>query len=152
MEGNREEAERALHIARQHREQAKYTSALKFARKSLSLYETPAAHTLIKIIEKDIAVASASARSEGGPADAETSARTSGAEVHPSAAGTHHRPGHGGSSTPEASSSKKREFTPEQHKLVKRITSCKVTEYYEILSGGFLASAAGSCGLTRQAR
>lgn len=137
MEGNREEADRALQIARQHREQQKFTSALKFAKKSLSLYETPAAITLIKVIEKDIQ----SAASSTGNGSAEGSyAKTSSAEVHPSAAGTHHRPGHGSpvastSAEGSSSNSKKREYTDAQHKLVKRITACKVTEYYEILSG-----------------
>ncbi len=90
------------------------------------------------MIERDIL--SASLASADGSAGASSSAKSSSAEVHPSAAGTHHRPGHGtsraeSSASGSASSSKKREFTADQHKLVKRITACKITEYYEILSG-----------------
>ena len=36
--------------------------------------------------------------------------------------------------TAGGSGGEKREYTPEQAAIVKRIQSCKVTEYYEILS------------------
>ena len=68
---------------------------------------------------------------------------TSSTETHPSASGARHRPGHGTSAStsdtkPSSSKStnepKKRDYTPEQAAVVKRIRSCKVTEYYEIMS------------------
>lgn len=138
MEGNKEEAARALNIAKTHRDAGKLSSAIKFARKSESLYSTPEAIALIRIIERDISAApSTSSTSEVHESTTNGDAKTSGAEAHPSASGMHHRHGNAGGNTtasgPEPA--KKREYTPEQMKVVKRVKACKVTAYYEILSG-----------------
>ncbi|KAG5219888.1 J domain-containing protein [Salix suchowensis] len=61
--------------------------------------------------------------------------------THPSASGARHRhtaaPSSSGSSksngTAGGMNGDKRDYTPEQHSVVKRVRACKVTEYYEIL-------------------
>jgi len=129
MEGNKDEALRCLSIAQKHRNARNYTSARKFIQKSLALFATPEAEKLAQIIESEV---SASAFTEGAT-------KATGAEKHPSAGGTHHRHPNGNASTSgsaEGSSSgseKKREYTPDQLAVVKRVRTCKVTEYYEIL-------------------
>jgi len=75
-----------------------------------------------------------SSRTSSRP-DASSSSFTSSTETHPSAAGTKHR--HTSSSANGAvggNGGEKREYTLEQHAVVKRVRGCKVTEYYEILS------------------
>lgn len=137
MEGNKEEAGRALNIAKTHRDAGKLSSALKFARKSEALYSTPEAVALIRIIERDISAAPSTSTAEVHEPSTNGDAKTSGAEAHPSASGMHHRhgaAGGGGGDAPEPA--KKRDYTPEQMKVVKRVKACKVTAYYEILSGG----------------
>jgi len=129
MEGNKDEALRCLSIAQKHRNARNYASARKFIQKSLALFATPEAEKLAQIIESE---ASASTSTE------ETTKAT-GAEKHPSTGGTHHRHPNGKASksgSAEGSSSgseKKREYTPDQLAVVKRVRTCKVTEYYEIL-------------------
>ena len=129
MEINKEEAVRALGIARTHRDAGKLTSALKFAKKSVSLYSTPEGVAFVKVVERDIQAAPSSS-TEGKTANG--GAKTTGAEpdVHPSASGMHHR-----HTTGAAEPANKRDFTPDQLKVVKRVKACKVHQYYEILSG-----------------
>lgn len=128
-----EDAEKALNVARQRLDDGKFEVARRLANKSKSIFPTAAADALLAEIQRKEA-------SPGGSGSGSSQARASGAEAHPSAAGTHQRPGHhtssngsatGSSST--ASTSKVREFTPEQHAVVKRVRACKVTEYYAIL-------------------
>ncbi|KAF8906270.1 hypothetical protein CPB84DRAFT_1705059 [Gymnopilus junonius] len=131
MEGNKDEALRCLGIARRHLDSENYTSARKFCLKSIALFETPEATKLLALVNK---AASASEQKEnGGP----SSASNSTTEEHPSAAGIKHRytqPKANGNGTAGGMGGEKREYTPEQANLVKRVRSCKVTEYYEILS------------------
>ena len=135
MEGNKDEALRCLSIAQKHRNAGNYTSARKFIQKSLALFTTPEAEKLAQIIESE---ASASTSTSTSKAKEETTKAT-GTEQHPSAGGTHHRhpKGNASKSGPaEGSSSgseKKRDYTPEQLTVVKRVRACAVTEYYEIL-------------------
>ncbi|KII87321.1 hypothetical protein PLICRDRAFT_55288 [Plicaturopsis crispa FD-325 SS-3] len=134
MDGNKDEALRSLAIAQRHRDAGNIPSAIRFAQKSINLYSTPEAHKLL---------ASLSEAGSSAPAEASTSST----EAHPSAAGTSHR--HTSSTSTGAAREKakssangtaggiggeKREYTPEQHAVVKRVRACKVTEYYEILS------------------
>lgn len=136
MEGNKDEALRCLSIAQKHRNAGNYTSARKFIQKSLALFATPEAEKLAGIIESE---ASASTSTSNSRSTEETT-KASGTERHPSSGGAHHRHPNGntsGSGPAEGSSSgseKKREYTPDQLAVVKRVRACKVTEYYEILA------------------
>lgn len=123
MDSNRDEALRCLKIAQRHREAANYPSAKKFCEKSLLLYSTPEAQKLLDIVLEEAKVDNK---------DAIPSSSSTGADVHPSASTTKQRTAstRADSSTTEQ---KKREYTPGQIKLVKRVQSCSITGYYEIL-------------------
>ena len=141
MEGNKDEALRALGIAQKRLQESNYAAARKLAQKSLALFRTPEGQKLLDIVERE------ATRAQGGASDAgstSTGAGTkstfsSGAETHPSASGAKHRHGGGESSkstsgpSASASSGEKRDYTPENMAVVKRVRACKVTEYYEIL-------------------
>ncbi|KAF8159470.1 hypothetical protein B0H34DRAFT_405495 [Crassisporium funariophilum] len=130
MEGNKDEAVRCLAISQKHFGAGNLPSARKFCLKSISLFETPQAVKLLAAIEK---VASSS--SEKGMDDSSTSASNhSQTEEHPSAAGMKHRNQPKANGTSGGMGGEKREFTPEQRDVVKRVRACKVTEYYEILA------------------
>lgn len=132
MEVNKEEALRCLHIAQKHRNSSNLPSALKFAKKSVSLYETPEGATMISIIEREIESGGSSSASEAATPQAGTStARATGVEEHLTSA--HSRPGHKPSATEEKG--KKREYTAKQIEVVKRVKGCKQHQYYEILAG-----------------
>lgn len=145
MESNKDEAIKCLGIAQKHRSAGNLPSAKRFCQKSLNLFATPEGTKLLEIIKAEIAAepsASSSSSSSSGAAGS-GSAFTSSAEAHPSSSGTRHR--HTESSSQKANGSangsakpaqeeRKRDYTPEQAALVKRIRACKVTEYYEIMS------------------
>ncbi|KAJ9109855.1 hypothetical protein QFC19_001834 [Naganishia cerealis] len=133
-----EDAEKALNVARQRLQDGKFDVARRLANKSKSMFPTAAADTLLAEIERKEVSGSGASAGAGS-----SNAKASGAEAHPSASGTHQRPGHhtnssgtAGSST-TSSTSKVRDFTPEQHAVVKRVRACKVTEYYAILAREF---------------
>ncbi|KAF7308457.1 J domain-containing protein [Mycena chlorophos] len=109
MESNREEAVRCLSIAQKHLSAANYSSARKFAQKSISLFETPEAIRLLASIN--------SAEAAGGPAAASSSSTSSGAEAHPSASGSTHRRTNGSAASGGSGTA-----------------GGMVTEYYEILA------------------
>ena len=128
MEGNKDEAVRCLGIARKHYDADNLTSARKFCLKSISLFETPEATKLLASINK------AAAASNN---DSTTSASNTTTEEHPSSAGMKHRHPQAkvnGNGTAGGMGGEKREYTSEQEAVVRRVRSCKVTEYYEILS------------------
>lgn len=135
MEGNKDEALRCLSIAQKHRNAGNHTSATRFIQKSLALFATPEAEKLARIIESEASASTSTSTSEG----TEEATRATGRESHPSAGGTYHRHANGNASKSgptEGSSSgseKKRDYTPDQLAVVKRVRTCKVTEYYEIL-------------------
>jgi len=125
MEGNKDEALRCFLIAEKHFSTDNLPAARKFCTKSIALFSTPQAEKLLARID----AANASSVPNG-------SSSTSGAEEHPSAPGMKHRHHNPPStSTPSSAnaSTKKRDYTQEQHTIVKRVRACKVTEYYEIL-------------------
>ena len=134
MEVNKEEALRCLSISQRHRSSSNLPSALKFARKSVALYSTPEGEAMITIIQREIDTGgSASASESKTPNGAgDSPARASGVEEHVTSA--HHRPGHG-TAAGAGDKPKKREFTPKQIEVVKRVKGCKHHEYYEILAG-----------------
>lgn len=128
MESNKDEAFKCLGIARKHFDAGNIPSARKFCQKSISLFETAEASSLLASIN--------AAPEAGSSASTSTSTAT---EEHPSASGAKHR--HPQSSNDTRSNGtaggiggEKREYTAEQHAVVKRVRSCKVTEYYEILA------------------
>ncbi|KZT09990.1 DnaJ-domain-containing protein [Laetiporus sulphureus 93-53] len=145
MESNRDEALKCLAIAQRRRDSGDLAAARRFCQKSLALFSTTEALKLLEIIDAEAASSeytqpsssSSSSSSSSGPAFASST------ETHPSASGARHR--HSGSTAPNGpgtkengaaagSGSKKRDYTPEQEQVVKRVRACKVTEYYEILS------------------
>ncbi|KAI0061012.1 DnaJ-domain-containing protein [Artomyces pyxidatus] len=134
MESNKDEALKCLSIAQKYRSAGNYSSARKFATKSLALFSTPEATKLLELIDADIASSSSSSAASSSGSGPSTSF-TSGTETHPSATGAKHR--HAGSSAGSAANGtpeKKREYTAENVAVVKRVRGCKVTEYYEILA------------------
>jgi DnaJ family protein B protein 12 len=138
MESNRDEAIKCLHISQRRRDSGDLTGARKFALKSISLFSTPEASKLLQSIDELIA-------SEASSANGSTFASGTDADAHTSPSGSRHRHTHATSSsskestampngTASGSGGEKRDYTPDQAAIVKRIQSCKVTEYYEILS------------------
>jgi len=133
MESNKDEALRCISIAQKHFNAGNFPSARKFCLKSKSLFDTPEATKLLETVESAESSGSASSSSRGA-----TNTQT---EEHPSAAGMKHRhakpaPANAtkGSGTAGGMGGDKREYTKEQHEVVKRVRACKVTEYYEILA------------------
>jgi len=137
---NRDAALEYISLAQRHRDAGNYASARKFARKSKDLFSTP---EVDKLLESINALESSSSSSTSTSNGFEGTAYTSSAEAHPSAPGAKHRH-HTQASSSSASlpngsssqgnSSEKRDYTPDQAAVVKRVRVCKVTEYYEILA------------------
>ncbi|KAI0788714.1 hypothetical protein C8Q75DRAFT_733991 [Abortiporus biennis] len=137
MESNKDEALKCLGIAQKHRNAGNLPSAKRFAQKSLNLFATPEATKLLEVIDTELSSSpseSASASTSSNTASSSTSTST---ETHPSASGARHRhtnETNGNAKTDsDSGGQKKREYTPEQAAMVKRIRSCQITEYYEIL-------------------
>ncbi|KAF9006123.1 DnaJ domain-containing protein [Cyathus striatus] len=132
MESNKDEAIRCLSIAQKHYNASNIPSARKFCQKSIALFETPEAIKLLAIINSAESSSSSSQPSSSGNAKSQT-------EEHPSASGMKHRRtananGKASEGTAGGMNGEKREYTVEQHAVVKRVRACKVTEYYEILA------------------
>jgi DnaJ family protein B protein 12 len=125
MEVNKDEALRCLAISQRYRDSGDFDAARKFCTKSINLFSTPEA---LKLLASINAAADASANSRGpGPSSSSSStSRTS----HTSASNLKNRHANG---TAGGMGGDKREYTPEQVKVVNRVRSCKVEEYYEIL-------------------
>ncbi|KAF9812622.1 hypothetical protein IEO21_06093 [Rhodonia placenta] len=139
MESNKDEALKCLTIAQNRRNTGDLAAARRFCQKSLALFSTSEAERLLELIESEAASDSAQASSSGS-SSAGASASASAAETHPSSSGARQRhtastSGGGEKANGNATGAqKKRDYTPEQAAVVKRVRSCKVTEYYEILS------------------
>jgi len=136
MESNRDEALRCLHISQKHRAAGNLPSARKFVQKSLALFSTPEAVKLLELIDFEASSSSSSASSAGASSSSASATTnptsfTSATETHPSASGAKHR--NAPSVAESASKKEKREYTAENLAVVKRVRTCKVTEYYEIL-------------------
>lgn len=129
MVANRDEAERALAIARGKLEAGQYDSAIRFAKKSIALEASPEAAALLAKAEQ---LQRGGGTSDGtGPATASTSATSAGQ----TSGSTSQR---AGKSRAEASGATTGdggggEYTPAQLAMVKRVKACRVTAYYEIL-------------------
>lgn len=145
MESNKDEALKCLAIAQKHRNAGNLPSAKRFCEKSLTLFSTPEGTRLLQLVEKELASEPSASSSTSSTADAGPSTGFStSTEAHSSSSGTRQRHTESssqanGSANDKAKGApgageKKREYTPEQAAVVKRIRACKVTEYYEILS------------------
>ncbi|TDL23590.1 DnaJ-domain-containing protein [Rickenella mellea] len=134
MESNKDEALKCLNIAQRHRDAGNFASARRFCHKSIALFATPEADKLLASIDKLENAADPAASSSSGPSTSE--AFTSSAEAA-STSGMKHR--NQSASKPKAngtasgSGGEKREYTADMAAVVKRVRTCKVTEYYEIL-------------------
>lgn len=131
MESNKDEALKCLKISQNHLQNGNFSSARKFCEKSVNLFPTPEASRLREMI-LEAEASDTPQQPHAGPSGA-----SSATETHPSAAGAKHRhtkttsTSNGSAST---DSDAKREFTPEQAAIVKRIRACEVTDYYGIMS------------------
>ncbi|EGN96808.1 hypothetical protein SERLA73DRAFT_124587 [Serpula lacrymans var. lacrymans S7.3] len=134
MESNKDEAIRCLSIAQKHRDAGNLSSARKFCQKSIILFSTPEAKRLLASI--DAAASSSDSGSGPSASSSSTGGFTSSAETHPSAPGVKHRhaPSSEANGTAGGMGGEKRDFTPDQVAVVKRVRACKVAEYYEILA------------------
>lgn len=104
-----------------------------------SLFPTPEASKLLQVVLDLLNAESSEKTQSAGPSGSSTSA-----ETHPSAAGAKHRHANSKADAPSSSfssmpngntkESEKRDYTPDQEAIVKRIRSCEVTEYYEIMT------------------
>ena len=127
MEGNKDEALRCLAIAQKHFDAGNLSLARKFCLKSITLFEAPQAIKLLTSINK--AESSSSSQTKGS-----SSSSNSQTEEHPSAAGIKNRhPPSNTNGTAGGMGGEKRDVTPEQRAVVKRVRSCKASAYYEIL-------------------
>lgn len=130
MEGNKDEGSRCLRISQKHLEAGNLPSARKFCIKAIALFDTPEAQKLLERIDDMISSSSSTSTETSGSANSQT-------ETHPSAEGLKHRhtvPKASNNGTAGGMGGEKRDFTPEQLAVVKRVKACKVTEYYEILA------------------
>jgi DnaJ family protein B protein 12 len=130
MESNKDEALRCLAIAQRHRDSGNLPSARKFCQKSINLFSTPEAEKLLQTIDR-INVSSS------GPEASTSKPFTSATDTHPSSSmggATLRHTSSAANGTAGGSGGEKREYTAEQHAVVKRVRACKATEYYEILS------------------
>ncbi|GAA5993367.1 hypothetical protein JCM10908_002631 [Rhodotorula pacifica] len=134
---NRDEALRALHVAQKRLDHADYSGAIRFAKKSIALEATPEAQALLERAERLLSSSASDASSRSAGADTtESTATTSATQSGPSAASTSSRTrpkaataSTSGTNTPPAGG----EYTAAQLAVVKRVKSCRVTAYYEIL-------------------
>ncbi|KAG9128532.1 hypothetical protein FRC07_003421 [Ceratobasidium sp. 392] len=120
MDAEKEGALKSLKLAQKHLEGGNISEARRLADKSIRLYPTSEAKAFL---------ASLPDSSGASPA----TARSSGTETHPSAAGAHNRKGKEKANDGDASSGEKK-WTAEQAAVVKRVRSCGATEYYEVLA------------------
>ncbi|KIM26207.1 hypothetical protein M408DRAFT_197372 [Serendipita vermifera MAFF 305830] len=159
---NKEEALKALAMARKYLSSTppNVATAKRLALKSVALCETNEAMNFlerVRAVEEELKSSNTAGDSDAqaGPAGAGTAghgsanangeAHTTGAEPFAGSEGIKHRHTQASAASsatkPSAASTKgkgkdddKRDYTPEQLAVVKRIRKCKVTQYYEIMS------------------
>jgi DnaJ homolog subfamily B member 12 len=131
MDGNKDEAQKCLAIAQQHYRAGNISAARKFCQKSISLFEMPQAIKLLASLNADAASSSSSSSSSfAGTGSSPSSSSSSGTQARASSSTATNRAPKG---TAGGIGGEKRDYTPEQHQVVKRVKRCKVDEYYEIL-------------------
>lgn len=127
--GQDDDAKKAIDIARRKLAAGDLEGAIRFAKKSIAMQDTVTAKSLLRELEAlqkegKSSTASGSAGSANAGPSRQSNGTASGSKARSSSS----------SAAPEASTSVKRDYTSEQAALVKRVRSCKITEYYEILS------------------
>lgn len=141
MEVNKEEALRCLGIAQRHRNAQNYPSALKFARKSVTMYSTAEGEKMVRIIEEEMTSYSEKPAAPAASGSS-SSAKASGVEEHVTSA----RQRHPAAEKREEKTEKKqekRQYTAKQIEVVTRVKRCGHTAYYQILSSECLKVADG---------
>ncbi|KAG0282403.1 hypothetical protein BGZ96_000524 [Linnemannia gamsii] len=143
MEVNKDEAQRCMDIARRHLSSGNYSSARKFAAKSIALFPTPEAKAFLTRVDSEKATSSSpasNASSSTFSASAEPSSST------PSSTKSSPNPGSSGArtsarpesvpprprSTPVDHKPAEREYTPEQVASVKKVRSSG-GDFYKVL-------------------
>ncbi|KTW29871.1 hypothetical protein T552_01075 [Pneumocystis carinii B80] len=124
MEVNKDEAERCFEIAKKRWKEGDHEGAIKFAKKSSSLFSTGEVKEFIRFLEKLSEKKGTESKKEetlGGKKG------TSGSE------GFSKKSGISRESKGSEGSSGSREFTAKQKAVVDRVRKCKHTAYYEIL-------------------
>ncbi|GAA5933723.1 hypothetical protein JCM1841_002809 [Sporobolomyces salmonicolor] len=130
---NREAAAQALSVAQKHLANNNFPSAIRFAKKSITLESTPEAEAFLAKAERLAAAdgpSASAAPSSSSAAQSAPRASTSGVDPSPSgsASGTRQR-----KAGTDGGANEGREWTPAQAAVVKRVKACRVTAYYEIL-------------------
>ncbi|GAA5979715.1 hypothetical protein JCM11641_004062 [Rhodosporidiobolus odoratus] len=143
---NADAASQSLAVARRKLDAGEFSSAVRFAKKSLALHETDEAKQVLQQAERGAkGGGSAATTAAGGDATGSTSTSTA-TSAGPSTGSTRQRTtGAGAASSSSASSSRPpasssadkgggdKNWTPQQAAIVSRVKKCKVTAYYEIL-------------------
>ena len=133
MESNRDEARRAFEIAKRRFEsEGDIDGALKFARKSASLYDSPETKKLIEELEtakKSTKAHPSSSTSEKASASGVDKTDGEGKKGHTAK----RRPNNTKEQQDNKQGIQQKSFTKEQLTIVQRVRKCKHTEFYEIL-------------------
>lgn len=125
--GQDDDAKKALDVARKKLAAGDLDGAIRFTKKSISLHDTVTAQSLLKELN--------ALQKEGGPkANKQQGSAASSSSSFPSGSNGTANPRTTSSTSSTPPATEKRSYTPEQAALVKRVRSCKVTQYYEILS------------------
>ncbi|KAF9339602.1 hypothetical protein BGZ91_005392 [Linnemannia elongata] len=145
MEVNKDEAQRCMDIARRHLSSGNYSSARKFATKSIALFPTPEAKAFLSRVDTQEAASTsspasnASSSSTFSPSTEPSSSTPSSTKSSPnpgsSSAGSRTRPESvppRPRSTPVDHKPAEREYTPEQVAAVKKIRSSG-GDFYKVL-------------------
>ncbi|KAJ8293276.1 putative J domain-containing protein C17A3.05c [Rhodotorula toruloides] len=132
MVANRDEAQRALAIARGKLEAGQYDSAIRFAKKSIALEASPEAAALLANAEQ---LQRGGGSVNGTVAAGSSTASTSATSAGQTSGSTSQRAGKAKAETSGAAANDGGggEYTSAQLAMVKRVKACRVTAYYEIL-------------------
>lgn len=132
MVANRDEAQRALAIARGKLEAGQYDSAIRFAKKSIALEASPEAAALLAKAEQ---LQRGGGSGNGTAASGSSTASTSATSAGQTSGSTSQRAGKAKAETSGAAAGDGGggEYTSAQLAMVKRVKACRVTAYYEIL-------------------
>jgi len=117
MESNKDEAVRCIELAVQFYNEKQLSQALKFIKKSISLYPTPKAEELLKRIESELH---------------QTSHNSAPSSHHDSTATSAHKPSPVQHDTPSSAPATKRTYTQEQYDAVVKVKKCS-KDYYAVL-------------------
>jgi hypothetical protein len=108
-------------------------SALKFAKKSLSLYPTDEASALVAKVEQLLSSSTSSSATQNGTSAPSASASQSASSTTEQLRNRRPQPSTSSAPKTDEPTEKRREYTASQAALVKRVKGCRTTAYYEIL-------------------